>query len=545
MQITLDERELYDLECIYLGLYKPLDGFMNSIDYSACMSNCSLKSGHLWSLPVTLAHNSIIAYNDKVTLKHPEGFILGYIEHASMIYPDIELECESTLGTTDDNHPYVKYLKQRNKERPYYVGGKVIFEQNIPWHFDFNMYRLTREQIKEWCDEQHNVVGFQTRNPMHKAHFYLTLKSLTSIDQSDSENTNDKTSLLLTPAVGPTQQGDVNYSIRMKTYIEMLNEYKKQNINAKLAILPLSMRMAGPREALHHAIIRMNIGCTHFIVGRDHAGPSTKTKNGESFYKPDAAHKFLETFKEKLNIKIITSPMIMYSKTRDTYITADEQQENDEVIHLSGTEQRRLLADGKPLPSWFTFEKINDILMKHNTKKGLVIYLYGLSGSGKSTLSKYLKTKLEERVHKPITLLDGDIVRLELSKGLGFSKEDRSLNVRRIGFVASQIALHGGICICANIAPYKEDRDFNRERISGHGTYIEVLVDTPLEVCEQRDVKGLYKLAREGKLANFTGISDPFEKSEKNDFVFDGSTLDNLSSNVNVLLEYLETNNLI
>ena len=537
MQIIIpDERELYDLECIYLGLYSPLDGPMNYNDYSSTLQNMTLQNGQLWALPITLATDTI--EKESVELRHPEGFLIGRIDNPTTYIPDIDQECQLSLGTTDTNHPYVKYLHQRNKSRPYYIGGCVVFEKNIPFHCDFQEYRLEKTQIRSWCYENPtNVVGFQTRNPMHKSHFHLTKYALSQIG--------DDGRLLITPAVGPTQQGDVNYDIRMKTYIEMLKEYAKENIEAKLAILPLNMRMAGPREAVHHALIRQTIGCSHFIVGRDHAGPSTKQKDGTSFYAPDAAHSLLQKVSDQLDIQIITSKMIVYSKNRRQYLTIDQVNDEDEVLQLSGTQQREYLKTNTPLPEWFTFPSINDILQRYYKKTGLVIYIYGLSGSGKSTFAKYLKSRLEEDTCRKITLLDGDIVRQELSKGLGFSKHDRSLNVRRIGYVASEIAYHGGICICANIAPYKEDRDFNKQRIQQVGEYVEILMNTPLEICEKRDVKGLYKKAREGIIEQFTGISDPFEINLESNFVLDGTHLSDLKSNVEHVVKFLHLHSLL
>jgi sulfate adenylyltransferase len=299
--------------------------------------------------------------------------------------------------------------------------------------------------------------------------------------------------------------------------------------------------MAGPREALWHALIRQNYGATHFVVGRDHAGPSFNKKNGQPFFGPYDAHQLLDKYKDELKIKIIQSKMIVYVENLNKYLPMDQVKTEDTVKTISGTQQRQLLTDGKPIPEWFSYPEVVDelrcaYLPKH--QRGFCIYFIGLSGSGKTTLAKALKAKLNELLRlRTVTVLDGDVVRTNLSKGLGFSKEDRSINVRRIGYVASEIVKHGGICLCASIAPYQEDRVYNKAQI-GDG-YIEIFVDTALGVCEARDIKGLYKLARKGTIKEFTGISDPFEAAPNADIVLSCDQTESLNENINVILDKL------
>lgn len=311
--------------------------------------------------------------------------------------------------------------------------------------------------------------------------------------------------------------------------------------DAELVLLPLSMRMAGPREAVWHAQIRRNFGCTHFVVGRDHAGPSYKKKNGESFYGPYDAHELVEKVSGEIGITVIMSTMIVYVKELGEYRKIDEVPEGMTVLNISGTEQRRMLRAGEEIPEWFSFPEIVAELKKDfGREKGLCVYFIGLSGSGKSTVAEALKGMMIEEDGRDITVLDGDIVRRELSKGLGFDRESRSINVRRIGYVASEIVKHGGIVFCANIAPYEEDRRVNRDRIRATGgKYIEVYVKTSIEDCEKRDVKGLYKLAREGKIKEFTGISDPFEEPVNADVVIDGGNGVELSENVETIMNLI------
>ena len=307
--------------------------------------------------------------------------------------------------------------------------------------------------------------------------------------------------------------------MRIRCYQKIVDKYDRTPI---LSLLPLAMRMAGPREAMLHALIRANYGCTHFVVGRDHAGPSTKKKDGSNYFEPFAAQELLDKFQDKLPIKILKSEFIVHVKEENKYYQLSKVPEGTTVNHISGTKLRELLKTGQPVPEWFSFPEVVEELKKAyplTSKQGFCIYFTGLSGSGKSTLANALKTKLEQLTYRKVSLLDGDTIRLYLSKGLGFSKEDRSTNVRRIGYVASEIVKHGGVCLVANIAPYQADRDHNRALISQYGGYMDCHVETSLSICEERDVKGLYALARQGKIKEFTGISDPYETPMNAEFV--------------------------
>jgi sulfate adenylyltransferase len=447
-------------------------------------------------------------------------------------------ECLNVYGTDDTNHPYVKIVMDLGD--CYYYGGRVIKIRDVV-HYDFVENRLSAEQSRALIAKNgwKVVVGFQTRNPMHRSHFELTKFAL--------KEAGEDAKLLLTPVVGITQQCDVNYHVRVRCYQKLMPYYKECG-GAELVLLPLSMRMAGPREALWHAQIRKNYGCTHFIVGRDHAGPSYKKKNGQNFYGPYDAHQLLTQYKDELGVEIILSKMIVY--INGVYKPENEISAEDSkyILNISGTEQRRLLNDGLEIPEWFSFPEIVEELRceyKHMNRRGLCLYFTGLSGSGKSTLANCVMQKImESEKHRNISILDADIIRTHLSKGLGFSREDRSSNVRRIGYVTSEIVKHNGIAIIANIAPYKNDRAANRELISSDGgNYVEIYVKTSLEVCEKRDVKGLYKLAREGKIKEFTGISDPYEEPESAEIVVDGG--DDLSLIVGKIVGWLRSKEFI
>tara|TARA_B100000674_G_C37898048_1_gene942312 strand:+ start:102 stop:1673 length:1572 start_codon:yes stop_codon:yes gene_type:complete len=510
--MILDNKCLGDLICILNGQFSPLTTFMGEKDWKNVCEHLHLENGSFFPLPITLAvKKESVKIGDTINLCDNTNYIIATLKISEIYTPDINWECKNAYGTEDDNHPYVKYkLKQVGME---YISGELK-QVNSARFYDFLDHRLSPKQVKEHIVKNgwKTVVGFQTRNPMHRAHYELTKYALNKTDDPDAK-------LLLNPVVGQTQSVDVDYATRVHCYKKMLDKYEDNKV--LLSLLPLTMRMAGPREACLHALIRKNYGCTHFVVGRDHAGPSYKTKGGESFYGPYEAQDLFEQYSEELGIKPIVSKMIVYNETKNIYQPIDDVEEGDKVLKLSGTEVRNRLKSGGEIPDWFSYPEIVKILRNSVKKRGVCYYFVGLSACGKTTAANELKVKLQEKYpDKEITILDGDVVRHNLSKGLGFSKEDRSTNVRRIGFVANEIVKHGGIVISANIAPYNEDRLVNRNLIeSNGGKYCEIWMNTPLEECEKRDVKGLYKLAREGKIKQFTGISDPFEEPTQPDYI--------------------------
>lgn len=504
--ILLNSRQLCDLEMIMDNSFSPLNGFMTKEDYESVVNNTCLKDGTVWPLPITLSLNeNNYEEGENVILCNEDNMHIASMKIESIYVPDLLKECKNCYGTDDTNHPYVNIVLSQGKV--YNVGGTVCKINNVP-HYDYSEIRLGPNEVKEIIQQKgyKTVVGFQTRNPMHRSHFELTQKALRDSEDPDAV-------LFLNPVVGITQDCDIDYHTRVKCYKKMLPYYDNKVI---LSLLPLSMRMAGPKEALLHAIVRKNYGCTHFIVGRDHAGPSSKTKEGNNFYGPYEAQEMLYKYKDEIGIIPLTSKMMVYVQNKETFLPSDQLNDEDVISEISGSEQRRMLQNNETIPEWFTYPEISKILKDEflpNHKKGFCVYIIGLSSSGKTTVANALKQRLQElTTGRQISLLDGDIIRKNLSKGLGFSREDRSTNVRRIGYVASEIVRHNGIVVCANIAPYEEDRTYNRQLISQYGHYIEVFMDTPLAICEDRDVKGLYALARNGVLKEFTGISDPFNK---------------------------------
>ena len=516
---TLNDRQICDLEMIMNGGFSPLIGFLNQEDYDAVCAGMRLQNNDLWSIPITLDITEIASENlasgDKLVLRDKEGFALAVLTIGDIWKPDRKKEAEEVYGTRDVAHPGVNYLL--HESNPIYIGGAVegVHATN---HYDYQDLRQTPGQLRAEFDRMgwSNIVAFQTRNPMHRAHVELTRRAAIEANAN----------LLIHPAVGLTKPGDVNHYTRVRCYQKIMKKYDENT--SVLSLLPLAMRMAGPREALWHGIIRKNYGCNHFIIGRDHASPG-QDSDGNPFYGPYDAQGLLQQHEKELGIKMVPFKLMVYVKNAGSYMATDEVSENDETLTVSGTELRELLDKGGEIPDWFSYPDVVEELRKHRpamSKRGFTIFFTGLSGSGKSTLANGLLIKLLEDGRRPVTLLDGDIVRTHLSSELGFSKEHRSLNIRRIGFVASEITKNGGIAICAPIAPYHSDRRFNREMIAPLGGYIEIFVNTPLEVCERRDVKGLYAKARQGLIKHFTGIDDPYEEPENAEIVIDSSTED-------------------
>ena len=513
---VLTDRQICDLEMILNGGFSPLGGFLGKDDYESVINDLRLNDGRLWPIPIMLDVTSefaqSISIGNKITLKDKEGFSLAIMEITDIWEPDRIKEAKLVFGTDDDSHPGVDYLL--NECNPLYVGGTLDCI-DFPHHYDYQHLRHTPEVLKQKFQEMgwNNIVAFQTRNPLHRAHVEMTLRAIKEINAN----------LLIHPVVGMTKPGDVDHYTRVRCYNHVLDKYPDNS--AILSLLPLAMRMGGPREALWHAIIRKNYGCTHLIVGRDHAGPGND-KDGNPFYGPYDAQDIIEKYKDEIGIQMVPFKFLVFLPDQNSYKPIDEVPDGIDYKTVSGSELRKHLDEGTDIPDWFTYQEVAKELQKSRPPKaerGFTIFFTGLSGSGKSTLANGLLIKLLENGSRPVTLLDGDIVRTHLSSELGFSKEHRSLNVRRIGFVASEITKNNGIAICAPIAPYKKDRRFNRKLISKLGGYIEIYVSTSIDKCEERDVKGLYKLAREGVIKEFTGISDPYEAPENAEIIIDSS----------------------
>ncbi len=513
----LSLRQLCDLDLLLNGAFSPLEGFLNESDYEAVCNDMRLTNGVIWPIPITLdvteTFASKLETGDTIALRDAEGVLIATMEVSDRWKPDKASEAKRVFGTTDDTHPGVNYLM--NQAGPVYLGGKVHGIEP-PTFYDFKLLRDTPSELRGRFRKLgwRKVVAFQTRNPLHRAHQELTFRAAREVEAN----------LLIQPVVGMTKPGDIDHFTRVRCYEHVLEQYPEQT--TALSLLNLAMRMAGPREAIWHAIIRKNYGCTHFIVGRDHAGPGND-RDGNPFYGPYDAQELFRQHEEELGISMVPFKMMVYVENKAEYLSVDETSPGDKVLDLSGTEFRRRLQEGLEIPEWFSYPKVVEELRRAHPpkhKQGFTVFFTGLSGSGKSTIANALMVKLLEDGSRPVTLLDGDIVRKNLSSELTFSKEHRDLNILRIGYVASEITKNRGIAICAPIAPYAHTRRQVRELISPLGGFLEVFVSTPIEVCEQRDRKGLYAKAREGLIKGFTGIDDPYEAPENAEIVMD--TLD-------------------
>ncbi len=502
----LTARQVCDLELLLNGGFSPLTGFMNKADYEGVCREMRLASGVLWPMPITLDVTEAFAKtlksgSSKVALRDAEGVMVAVLHVEDIWQPDLKAEAKSVFGTTSEAHPGVAYLVRRGN--PWYVGGRLEGLQ-IPSHYDFKTLRLTPAELRDAFADAgwRRIVAFQTRNPMHRAHVELTFRAAKQVEAS----------LLIHPSVGMTKPGDVDYFTRVRCYQLLVGKYPAGT--AKLSLLPLAMRMGGPREAIWHALIRKNYGCTHLIVGRDHAGPGKDT-DGKPFYGPYEAQELFKKHEEEVGVTMVPFQMMVYLEDKDKYIPDNEVPKDARVLSISGTELRTRLNEGRDLPDWFTYPEVATELRRSfppRAKQGVTIFFSGLSGSGKSTIANVLMTKFLEVGGRPVTMLDGDLVRKHLSSELGFSKEHRDINIRRIGYVASEITKNGGIAICAPIAPYDATRKEIRSMIEPLGGFILVHLSTSVDVCEGRDRKGLYAKARAGILKEFTGISDPYEE---------------------------------
>lgn len=501
----LTERQLCDLELLLSGGFSPLRGFMNKADYESVCHRMHLSNGLIWPMPITLDVKEEFARtltpgSSKIALRDPEGVMLAVLQVEDVWQPDRQEEAKSVFGTTSPAHPGVGYLLSRS--HPWYVGGRLEGTQ-LPTHYDFRPLRLTPAELRAEFARRgwRRVVAFQTRNPMHRAHVELTFRAAKTVEAN----------LLINPVVGMTKPGDVDYFTRVRCYQLLLSKYPQGT--AELSLLPLAMRMGGPREAIWHGLIRKNHGVTHLIVGRDHAGPGNDS-DGKAFYGHYDAQEMFKKHEAEIGVTMVPFNMMVYLEAQDRYVPDNEVPKGARTLNISGTELRQRLNEGREIPAWFTYPEVVKELRRSfppRHKQGVTIFFTGLSGSGKSTIANVLLTKFLESGGRPVTILDGDLVRKHLSSELGFSKEHRDINIRRIGYVASEITKNGGIAICAPIAPYDSVRKQVRAMVEPVGGFILVHVATPVETCEQRDRKGLYAKARAGIIKEFTGISDPYE----------------------------------
>ena len=499
--VQLTERAVCDLELLATGAFSPLDTFMGQADYERVLSEMRLSLGQVFPVPVTLAvdHGPGIGLDQEIALRDSQNELLAIITITEIYEWDRSELARQVFGTEDVRHPLVAEM---NRWGPVHISGPMRVLA-LPHRYDFRQLRLTPAETRARLQQlgHIHVVAFQTRNPLHRAHEEITKRAAEQVDGA----------LLLHPVVGLTKPGDVDHYTRVRSYKTLAANYYAPD-RILLSLLPLAMRLAGPREAVWHALIRRNYGASHMIIGRDHASPGLDS-NGKPFYEPYAAQELARQFSADIGVGVLPFNEFVYLPEEDRYEEVSRISPSTPTASLSGTQVRdEYLQNGKPLPSWFTRPEVAEILSETyppRHKQGVCIWFTGLSGSGKSTTAEILTVMLQEH-GRQVTVLDGDVVRTHLSRGLGFGKEDRDLNIRRIGFVAAEIVRHGGTVVCAAVSPYRATRNDVRNMV-GADRFIEVFVDTPLEECERRDTKGMYARARRGEIKNFTGVDDPYE----------------------------------
>ncbi len=515
--ITLTQRQSCDLELLITGALSPLTGFMNQADYDSVINHTTLEDGTVWPLSYCLDVSEDSAANinigDKIALHDAEGFMPAGLTVESKWTPDKQKEAENIYGTVDTEHPGVDYLL--NVTGDVYIGGTIEAVQ-LPSQYDFEALRFTPVELRQHFDQLgwRSIVAFHTSKPMHAVHHEMTMRA------AREANAN----ILIHPVIGTAKPGDLHYYSRVHCYEAMVEHYPKSLVS--LALTPIAMRMAGPREALMNAIIRQNYGCSHYIVGTEHAAPPNVRESGKRFYATGAAQEYINQYKDDIEIEIINIDELCYNEKSGKFISklnaksnTKSAGENPSCSYENFSHNRIInaLLKEEEIPHWVTYPNVLKALRQSyppRNKRGLTLFFTGFSGSGKSTLARIIYAKFIEEGERPVTLLDGDVVRLNLSSELGFSKKDRNTNVRRIGYVASEITKNRGVAICAPIAPYKEIRREVRSKIEEYGAFIEIHVSTSIEECESRDRKGLYAKARKGIIPEFTGISDPYDIPE-------------------------------
>jgi len=516
--LTLSLKQQCDLEMISNGAFSPLSTFNNQKDYEEILLKNKLSNGLVWPIPIVLdvpdQFLKSLDKNEYISLRNTEGFLLAILKVKEFWAPNKKEEANLVFKSNDLNHPGVDYLFNHTNNN--YISGELVPIQENKY-FDFTHLRKSPQEARDFfrLNNWKDVIAFQTRNPMHRAHYELTKLAM---DEHNSK-------LLIHPVIGMSKPGDIDHFTRVKCYQHIIKYYPENSV--ELSLINLAMRMAGPKEALWHAIIRKNYGCNRIIIGRDHAGPGVNAE-GEPYYQPYDAQELIAQYQEELEIKMVPFKEMVFAKNKKTYLPLDKIEQDDPIEKLSGTQFKELLQQRTEIPTWYSFPEVIHELRKRFPKlhnQGLTVFFTGLSGAGKSTLANAIMYKLMETEDRPITLLDGDIVRQHLSSELGFSKEDRDIHVKRIGYVASEITKHGGVAICAPIAPYSNTRKVVRNMIDEVGSFVEIHVATPLSVCEERDTKGLYKQARAGKILDFTGVSDPYEEPENPEITVDTSDI--------------------
>jgi sulfate adenylyltransferase len=506
----LSLRQLCDLELLLFGGFSPLSGFMTRAEYDSVCSKMQLTDGRFWPLPVTLSiaqkTAEQLSAGSQLVLRDLEGVALAVLNVSDIWQPDRKIEAQACFGTDNPQHPGVEILAD---EPPVCVGGRVA-GLRLPTHYDFSSLRLKPCEVRSRFAKRgfQKVVAYQTAEAMHRAEQAMTFQA--SRDQ--------QANLFIQPLISEASPDNLDYYARVRCYQMLLPHYPRNTV--ELSLLPLATRFGGAREAVLRAIVARNFGCTHLIID------SKPDKEGRVVFDPAQDADLALAKVAELGVSLLPCSQWVYDEDSDAYSPEDQLPAGAQVRRLSPAGLRQRLQTGRKIPDWYSYPEVIAELAKANppcSQQGFTLFFSGLSGAGKSTLANVVMVRLMELGTRPVTLLDGDIVRRNLSSELGFSKEHRDINIRRIGFVAAEIAKNGGIAICAPIAPYHKVRKEVRRMVEAGGGFVLVHVATPLSECEKRDRKGIYKKARAGIITEFTGISDPYEEPLDAEVVIDTS----------------------
>ncbi|ODU12147.1 MAG: adenylyl-sulfate kinase [Thiobacillus sp. SCN 64-35] len=504
--LDLDWRQQGELEMLMSGAYSPLTGFMTRAQCVRVETERMLDNGLFWPLPVTLAtrHASAAGFKpgDRIALRDGEGFMLAVLQIADV---------------WEENGVW-------------HLGGPVEGAA-LPPHPDFAALRHTPAELRALFQKRgwRRVIAWQARQPMHRAQFEFCLKSAVE----------NEANLLLHPQAGGDITDAPAYFGLVRSFMAIRERFPAAT--TQLALMPATPRTASAGALLLRAIVARNYGCALLIAGGEYL-PDGECRRGEDLVR-DHADLDVSALAERIGVRLVAYPRMVYVEDRAEYLPVADAPEGARQLTLSGEEFQRRMRTGLKIPDWYSFPEVLAELQRQNPprdKQGFTVFFTGLSGAGKSTLARALAARLMEMGGRSVTLLDGDIVRRHLSSELGFSKAHRDINVRRIGFVASEITKNRGIAICAPIAPYRQTRRDVRAMIEAVGGFVEIHVATPIETCEARDRKGLYAKARAGLIPEFTGVSDPYEVPEHPELSIDttGLAIDEAIQQLLLKLEY-------
>jgi sulfate adenylyltransferase len=512
--LDLSWKQICELELLLNGALSPLTGYMNQAERHSVLSGMKLPDGLFWPRPVMLVVSEKAAQNlaagQTVALRDSEG-VMPAILHISEVWP-ADPEAEMALAEASG----VPLARTQAEAGQFYVGGRLEGVTLPPRH-DFLNLRLTPAEMREQFARLgwRKVMAYQPSQALHRPQYEFLLR--TAMQQ--------EANLLIHAVAGSDPVLESGHFALVRACQALMPRLPAST--SMLALNPMTPWAAGPRKTLLKAIMARNYGCSQLVTGGEtvleslHKESSQRRGQDTPNLSSDTVY---AVAKESLGVTLLPFPRMVYVEDRDEWLPEETVPADTRSESMSGAELTRRLMQNIKVPEWFSFPEVLDEMRKAyppRKQQGFTVFFTGLSGSGKSTIARALTVRLMEMGGRRVSLLDGDIVRTHLSSELGFSKAHRDINIRRIGFVASEITKHGGTAICAPIAPYQATRRAVRSMIEEWGGFLEIHVSTSVEVCEGRDRKGLYAKARAGLIPEFTGVSDPYEIPENAELTID------------------------